>query len=77
MAEYQLTSTDIVTRTIDHASIPNDPDNRDRVEYNKWVAEGGVPDPYVEPPPLTPSVDIEDLVKRVKMLEEQVVGKKG
>lgn len=51
MAEYRLTHTDVVIRTADDAHIPNDPDNRDRVAYNKWLADGGVPDPYVPPDP--------------------------
>jgi cell division protein FtsN len=49
MAEYQLTETDTVLRTADEAWIPNDPSNRDRVEYEQWLADGGVPDPYVPP----------------------------
>jgi len=50
MAEYALTATDhIVIRTADGACIPDDPDNRDRVEYEEWLADGGVPDPYVPP----------------------------
>ena len=51
MAEYQLTDTEIVIRTEDGAFIPNDPANRDRVEYEEWLEEGGVPDPYVPPEP--------------------------
>lgn len=50
MANYQLTATDAVIRTADHASIPNDPGNRDRQDYDKWLADGGVPDPYIPPP---------------------------
>jgi hypothetical protein len=51
MADYQLTATDAaVTRTADGATIPNDPDNRDWAEYQQWLADGGVPDPYVKPP---------------------------
>ena len=50
MADYALTETEIVIRTADGACIPNDPDNRDRVEYEEWLADGGVPDPYVPPP---------------------------
>jgi len=55
MAEYQLTSTDsMVIRTADGAGIPNDPANRDWVEYQAWLDDGGVPDPYVPPEPAPP-----------------------
>ena len=54
MADYQLTETEIVIRTADGAFIPNDPANRDRAEYEQWLAGGGVPDPYVAPEPLPP-----------------------
>lgn len=54
MSDYQLTATDIVIRTIDGAHIPNDRGNADRIEYDEWLADGGVPDPYVKPLDLTP-----------------------
>jgi hypothetical protein len=55
MAEYQLTAGDIVIRTADMASIPNDPANRDWIEYQDWLADGGVPDPV--PPIINPALD--------------------
>jgi hypothetical protein len=76
MAEYQLTSTDTIIRTEDGAAIPNDPANRDRAEYEQWLAAGGVPDPYVEPEPVPPTAAPEstllyDHENRLRALEGQ------
>jgi hypothetical protein len=57
MAEYRLTAppllggVEIVVRTVDHAFIPNDPGNADWIMYQKWLEDGGKPDPYVPPEP--------------------------
>jgi hypothetical protein len=76
MAEYQLTDSEMVIRTEDGASIPNDPANRDRAEYDAWLAEGGVPDPYVPPEPVQPEAAPESTVlydheNRLRTLEGQ------
>lgn len=54
MADYQqLTDASgklitTVLRRADNAHIPDDPGNRDRQQYDEWLAAGYVPDP---PPP--------------------------
>lgn len=74
MGDYQLTATDVVKRTEDGAFIPNDPANRDRAEYEQWLADGGVPDPYVEPEPVPPQPSGEQTIiyeheNRIRALE--------
>jgi hypothetical protein len=76
MADYKLTATDVVERTADHAFIPNDPANRDRAGYDKWLEAGGVPDPYVPPEPVSPQPTPEDQVlydheNRLRAIEGQ------
>jgi hypothetical protein len=56
MAEYKLMKNDVIIRTKDGAFIPNDDTNRDRAEYNDWLAAGNTPDPYVPPAPPVPTI---------------------
>ena len=76
MADYQLTATDAVTRTADGAGIPNDLNNYDWQKYQAWLADGGVPDSYVEPEPVPPQPTQEQSViydheNRLRSLEGQ------
>jgi hypothetical protein len=54
-APYQLTHSTFVIRTADQAWIPDDPNNRDRQDYNDWIAVGNVPDPA--PPIISPNLN--------------------
>ena len=52
-----------VLRRVDSAYIPDDPANRDRQEFDAWVAEGNTPDP---PDPLpTPPEPVPDANARI------------
>jgi hypothetical protein len=62
MSEYQLTTTDYIIRTSDGAHIPPDPHNADRMAYETWLAEGGVPDPAAPTPPLVMQRDANERI---------------
>ena len=66
MADYKLTAEQepcAVIREADGACIPPDMANRDyngdqfQPGYVQWKEAGGVPDPFVPPPPAPPYVD--------------------
>lgn len=79
MAEYQqirapdgsISST--VLRRVDSATIPDDPANRDRQQFDAWVAEGNTPDPPDALPPITTiaSFDFLSRFTRDEQLEMQ------
>jgi len=77
MSDYQLTATEsTIIRTADGAFIPNDPANRDYAEYQEWLEDGGVPDPYVPPEPVPPDPSTGQTVlyeheNRIRALEGQ------
>lgn len=53
---YKLTEyPDVVLRVADNGYVPFDPANTDYRQYLAWVDAGNTPEPYVAPPPPTPS----------------------
>lgn len=73
MADYRLIANDIVIRTSDNAHIPSDPANRDRLTYEKWLANGNVPDPFIPPPPPTPKVLSQDLMAQFTVTDYKLI----
>lgn len=47
---YKYGIQNSIIRKSDNAFIPRDPDNRDYVEFKKWLDAGNTPDAYVPPP---------------------------
>lgn len=57
-----------VKRLADGACIPNDPGNMDWQDFQKWVADGGVPLPADPPPPPIDLSNIDNLERTLKAL---------
>jgi hypothetical protein len=75
MADYQFGKDDsYIRRNEDSAHVPNAEGNRDWVAYQKWLADGGVPDPYVPPPEPQPPAEhvvLLDHENRIRSMEGQ------
>jgi len=52
---YKLSNSTTIIRIADCADIPNDPANRDYVEYITWVEAGNAPEPADPVPEPTPA----------------------
>jgi hypothetical protein len=73
---YQSDVTGVVIRIADGAFIPPDPRNRDRQEFEAWLAEGNTPlpadppAPIEDPPARDLAAELDELKARVAALEE-------
>ena len=68
---YMISSSNVLVRLSDNASIPPDPANTDYQEYQQWLAEGNTPEPAPAPPePPEPPTAIEKLAAAGLTVEE-------
>jgi len=61
---YKFSAENSIIRTLDGASIPLDPTNKDYLEYLQWVEQGNVAEPYVA---TTPTI-----LEQIAALEAQI-----
>lgn len=67
MADYKLIENDSIMRLSDGVMFPPDDFNMYYKEYLVWVEAGGVPDPYVPPPP-RPVTSVTPVQGRIALL---------
>lgn len=58
MAKYKIANAGV--KREDNSFIPNDPQNRDWVEYQEWLAQGNVPDP-ADVPVIVPKSPLDEI----------------
>jgi hypothetical protein len=73
MTDYKLTTGSLIVRVSDGAFIPPDPANRDRQDYETWLAAGNEPDPADPPPPVVKTIPPLDWMARFTAAEQAAV----
>jgi hypothetical protein len=66
---YQLTTTTVILRLADAASIPSDPANADYQEYLAWLAAGGTPLPVDTTLEQTAAFAVSEDAERLAIIE--------